>query len=69
MIQTEQVVVIDLGMCVCVRQQLMRKEAVERRRVVWEGMERGMGMEKAMTISKKKQFKKKMVKSYRHTNS
>lgn len=50
----------------------MRKDAVdlkERRRVVWEGMEREMGMKKAMTISKKKQFKEKMVKSYRHTNS
>lgn len=45
----QQVVVTDLGMYVCVRQQLMRKEAVDwkrERRVVWEGLERGMGREK-----------------------
>ena len=39
MIQTEQVVVIDLGIYVCVQQKLMRKEAMDLK----ERKEGGMG--------------------------
>lgn len=54
----QQVVVTDLGMYVYVRQQLMRKEAVDwkrERRVVWEGLERRMEMEKESNNNFKKE--------------
>lgn len=60
-------------MCVCVTTiNEKRGCGFEREKGGWCGRvwrEESEWRKKAMIISKKKQFKKKIVKSYRHTNS